>query len=290
MLQAHTAMLAKGRLTRHPHGGVQLPQHGHGSGRRQRGRGARTVPLLERDLGQRPEGRREAADGGDQNRIALLAQFLALGKLEAGAPADAALAEIEAALAEQRGTTSATPTSSTPTFRCAPPPPGRARSPMPTPGSSHSTRTLHYYAQAVAALRGPRRGLRDRSDVVAEGAARPGDCFGPRGREPCRQRAAATASALHAAAGGVDRRPAGRDRRRPLRGAEPLVQRLGSLRSRHAGHRRRRRRPDERLQITGDDEIATTAQWADKFPHCIATIPSCHDHRSPAGSTRSPPT
>ena len=46
----------------------------------------------------------EAADGGMENRIALLAQYLALGNLESGGDPARCLEEIRAALAEQRHT------------------------------------------------------------------------------------------------------------------------------------------------------------------------------------------
>ena len=60
-----------------------------------------------------------AADGGMENRIALLAQFLALGKLEAGLEPAANLAAIRTALAEQRE--AADRMLATPTFAVAAP-------------------------------------------------------------------------------------------------------------------------------------------------------------------------
>ena len=62
----------------------------------------------------------ETADGGMENRIALLAQFLALGRVEAGRDREASAAEIRAALAEQRETASRM--LSTDTFERAAPP------------------------------------------------------------------------------------------------------------------------------------------------------------------------
>ncbi|MCA8974018.1 MAG: methyl-accepting chemotaxis protein, partial [Planctomycetes bacterium] len=61
----------------------------------------------------------EAADGGMENRIALLSQYLALNNLEAGREPEQAVAEIRAGLTEQRET--ATRMLATPTFDVAAP-------------------------------------------------------------------------------------------------------------------------------------------------------------------------
>ena len=205
----------------------------------------------------------EAADGGMENRIALLAQFLALGKLEAGAPAETALAEIEAALAEQRDT--ATRMLSTPTFRVPAPAPWQGTlADAYTREFAQHERLLHDYAQAVAALRGPRAAYETAATslhkVLRDLATASADAVASR----VANEAAATASARRLllvvsiaallAATGVG-----------LFVARSLSARLGSLRSRMQDIAVGDGDLTKRLQMTGDDEIATTAQWADKF-------------------------
>lgn len=205
----------------------------------------------------------EAADGGMENRIALLAQYLALGKLEAGAPAATALAEIEAALAEQRET--ATRMLSTPTFQVPAPAPWQGTlADVYTQEFAQHERLLRDYAQAVAALRAPRaayeaaatslqKALRAMANASAEAVANRVASEAAATAQARRLLLLVSIAALLAAAGvGVFV-------------VRSLSARLGSLRSRMQEIAVGDGDLTKRLCMTGDDEIATTAQWADKF-------------------------
>ncbi|MFN7587465.1 MAG: methyl-accepting chemotaxis protein [Planctomycetota bacterium] len=206
----------------------------------------------------------EAADGGMENRIALLAQFLALGKLEAGAPATATLAEIDQAIAEQKET--AARMLSTPTFRVPAPSqwPGMTLADVYTREFAVHEQLMRDYAQSVVAL-APLRTTYDAAAVtlrssmqrleqaIGERTTQEAAAAAGRGATARSTLLAVSLVALLVAIG---------------LGAfmvRSTSQRLGQLRHRMQAVADGDGDLTVRLGMAGDDEIASTAHAADRF-------------------------
>ena len=205
----------------------------------------------------------EAADGGMENRIGLLAQYLALGDIET-APTPAAMAALDAALEEQKS--AATRMLTTPTFD----------GPAPAKWGSISMRDLYTrefatheqriraYAAQVQALPAQRAAYTAKAQALDGAAAAV---------------AAATSRAIETrTTAALDAAVAARTTMlSAIVVAVLLAVALGwhlarSLQSRLSALRHRMREIAEgdgdltkRLRMSGDDEIATTAASCDRF-------------------------
>ena len=206
----------------------------------------------------------EAADGGMENRIALLAQYLALGKLEAGAPAAATLAEIDAALEQQKKTSARM--LATPTFRV--PAPAKwgtiTLADLYTREFAVHEQRMHDYARslarlpaqraaysaAAAALRQSMLQVQQSTTSRVESQVQAGNAQAATARTTL---LAASALALLIAAGlGVFM-------------VGTFSARIGQLRSRMQDIAAGEGDLTKRMHMSGDDEIAATANWADRF-------------------------
>jgi len=206
----------------------------------------------------------EAADGGMENRIALLAQYLALGKLEAGAAAAATMAEIDAALAEQKHT--AERMLSTPTFRVPAPAqwPGMTLADVYTREFAVHEQRIRDYAHSIVALAPLRTTYDGTATTLRASMQRLEQTIGER--------------TTHEATAATERAASARLQLLIVSVVALLIaiglgtftvrsssQRLGQLRHRMEAVANGDGDLTVRLSMAGDDEIASTANAADRF-------------------------
>ena len=206
----------------------------------------------------------EAADGGMENRIGLLAQYLALGQLESGKEPEKALAAIHAAIDEQKDT--ATRMLGTPTFNVpAPASWGTITlSDLYTREFAVHERLMRDYAQSLTALPAARATYAAAAESLRTTM---------RGLETAASAAIATRIHSDEAAADVARTTMLAVVACALLLALGLgaamtrsfARRLGQLRNRMQEIASGAGDLTKRLRMTGDDEIASTANSCDTF-------------------------